>query len=85
MLISYTSNTLCRIRNAIFEFALTEYVPKGREWTNLIKAENTATRSRKVDLAKRPGYEGMKTVDTDLLRTCKKVPSLTSFPLRDVE
>jgi hypothetical protein len=64
------------IRNEIFRLALTEYVPQGNEWTGkLNETQNPGygnLRSTK-DYVKRPGYEGLNTVDTDLLRTCKRV------------
>jgi hypothetical protein len=64
------------IRNEIFRLALTEYVPEGNEWAGKLSEIQSPgfgnLRSTK-DYVKRPGYEGLNTVDTDLLRTCKRV------------
>lgn len=68
------------IRNEIFRLALTEYVPEGNEWTGKLgkignrEWGNVYSTESYVD---RPGYEGLKTVDTDLLRTCKRVRRLS--------
>lgn len=77
------------IRNEIFRLALTEYVPEGNEWTGkLSEVEspgfgNVRSTGKYV---KRPAYEGLKTVDTDLLRTCKRVYEETKLlPLQDLE
>lgn len=64
------------IRNEIFRLSLTEYVPEGNEWTGRLgEIQNPGYGNARSPgkYVKRPGYEGLKTVDTDLLRTCKRV------------
>ncbi|KAF1974412.1 hypothetical protein BU23DRAFT_567607 [Bimuria novae-zelandiae CBS 107.79] len=78
------------IRNEIFRLALREYFPEGREWDaqGMGQTENAGYGNVKetASYVKRPGYEGLKTVDTDLLRTCKRVYEETKMlPLQDLE
>ncbi|KAL5397051.1 hypothetical protein PMIN06_000498 [Paraphaeosphaeria minitans] len=77
------------IRNEIFRLAVTEYVPEGNEWTGrLSKMENRGWGNvySSESYVNRPGYEGLKTVDTDLLRTCKRAYEETKLlPLQDLE
>ncbi|KAF2440668.1 hypothetical protein P171DRAFT_524669 [Karstenula rhodostoma CBS 690.94] len=76
------------IRNEIFGLALTEYVPEGNEWMGRLsetkfRGYGNVLSRRYVD---RPGYRGLKTVDTDLLRTCKRVYDETKLlPLQGLE
>ncbi|KAJ4293226.1 hypothetical protein N0V90_008508 [Kalmusia sp. IMI 367209] len=61
------------IRNDIFGLALGEYVREGREIP-------------RKSYVRRPGYEGLKSVDCALLRTCKAIYEETKvLPLRDLE
>lgn len=64
------------VRNEIFRLALNEYVPDGREWDPMkdrVQNPGYGNVKESSSFVKRPGYEGLKTVDTDLLRTCKRV------------
>lgn len=62
------------LRNEIFRHALHEYVrPDVKPWPY-------------ATFFTRPGYDGIKTVDCDLLRTCKLIYEETkNIPLRDLE
>lgn len=67
------------IRNEIFRLALVEYVPEGNDWTGKlseIQSPGYGNVRSTGKYVRRPGYEGLKTVDTDLLRTCKRVSQI---------